>query len=140
MKNSAIKPRRIKLMMDLAERLAKESKDAILKVGCIITDKHGERPLGWGWNGGARGQSDERESMESGKSGLGHSEIQALIKSDFSVPDKLVFVTTAPCPMCAKMLVNARVKRVYYKNVYRSKEGIDILSRAGIKCVKVRDK
>lgn len=60
--------RRINLMMDIAEKLAEQSKDPKLKVGCVITDEFAERPLGWGWNGGARGQSDERESMEEGKS------------------------------------------------------------------------
>lgn len=132
-----MKQRRIQLMMDLAERLAQESKDTSLKVGCVITDEHGERPLGWGWNAGARGQSDERESSESGQSGLVHAEAQALLKTDYSTPNKSVFVTTAPCDMCAKMLVNARVHSVYYKNVYRCNKGIDILRAAGVYCFKV---
>lgn len=124
-------------MMDIAETLAEQSKDPNLKVGCVITDEHGERPLGWGWNGGARGQSDERESSEPGQSGLAHAEVQALIKTDYSIPNKVVFVTTAPCSMCAKILVNARVHSVYYKNVYRCDKGIDILYKAGVYCFKV---
>lgn len=118
----------IKFIQDLAQR----SEDDRLKVGCVITDENTERILGFGWNGGAKGQSDQPESLEEGKSNLIHAEINALIKTDYSIPNKVVFITHSPCRVCAKVLVNAKIKKLYYINDYRDLSALDILTNAGI--------
>jgi dCMP deaminase len=118
--------------MNLACDIAKRSKDTKLKVGCVIADENLERILGFGWNGGARGQSDERESIDPGQSNLIHAEVNALIKTDYSIPNKVVFLTHAPCKVCAKVLVNAKIERLYYKIEYNGPHGLDILQKAGI--------
>ena len=46
-----------------------------------------------------------------------------------------VYVTWSPCVHCAKVIVSAGIKKVFYKNQYdRSQEGIYFLSRNGIEC------
>ena len=120
------------IMMGLAESLANRSHDPKHKVGCVITDSKRERVLGMGYNGGARGLSNARDSMVSGHSGLIHAEANALIKCDYSHPEKVVFVTLSPCKVCAKMLVNAGATEVYYKEIYEY-QALRILDKAGIK-------
>lgn len=119
------------IFMELAERLSQRSKDPKIQVGCVICDERLERVIAIGYNGGARGQDDGRESMEQGKSGLIHAEANALVKCDYSIPNKIVFLTHSPCTVCAKMLVNAGVKKLYFKNKYDEKP-LNILRTAGI--------
>ena len=46
-----------------------------------------------------------------------------------------VYVTWSPCVHCAKIIVSAGIKKVFYKKQYdRSQEGIYFLSRNGIEC------
>ena len=120
------------ILMDLAFQIAKRSKDNKMQVGCVIADENLERILGFGWNGGARGQSDEREGDGQGQSNLIHAEINALIKTDYSIPNKVVFLTHTPCRVCAKVLVNAKIERLFYKVEYNGPHGLDILQKAGI--------
>lgn len=61
-----------------------------------------------------------------------HAETNALIKLNYSEPDKIAYVTTCPCRMCAISLVNAGVREVVYGRDYRLKEGLDILRSAGV--------
>ena len=46
-----------------------------------------------------------------------------------------MYVTTSPCIECAKLIVQAGIKRVVYSNKYRLTDGIDLLTRAGIEVV-----
>lgn len=128
------------IFMQLAKNLSQRSLDPRLKVGCVITDEHYERVLGLGFNGGARGQSDLPESDIPGASQLIHAEVNALIKCDNTVQNKVVFLTHAPCKICAKMLVNARVKEVYYNEIYRDVTGLEILKNANVKVTKYETK
>ncbi|MDD6153453.1 MAG: deoxycytidylate deaminase [Candidatus Avelusimicrobium sp.] len=46
-----------------------------------------------------------------------------------------VYVTWSPCVHCAKVIVSAGIKKVFYKNTYdRSPEGIFFLEKNGIEC------
>lgn len=120
------------IMMNLAEDLAQRSKDHKYKVGCVVTDEDLSRVIGMGYNGGAKGQSDKRESSDPGCSNLIHAEINALIKTDYSIPNKIIFITHSPCRVCSKVIVNAGVKKLYYKNLYDS-SSFDILESANIR-------
>ena len=64
-----------------------------------------------------------------------HSEANAVINCD--VPrsvEKIVFVTTLPCAMCAKYLINlGNVQEVFYLNDYRIRDSIELLHTVGIK-------
>jgi dCMP deaminase len=120
------------IIMEFTVNLSLRSEDERLKVGCVVTDENLEKILGFGWNGGARKQSDQPESLEEGKSNLIHAEINALIKTDYSIPNKIVFLTHSPCRVCAKVMVNAKIKKLYYLNDYRDLSALDILKDAGI--------
>ena len=68
-----------------------------------------------------------------------HAEANAITKiarSHNSSEGATMYVTTSPCIECAKLIIQAGIKRVVYCDDYRSEEGLDLLKRVGIECVK----
>ena len=43
-----------------------------------------------------------------------------------------LYVTASPCAECAKLIIQAGIKRVVYRDAYRLTDGIDLLKRAGV--------
>ncbi|MBR7134173.1 MAG: hypothetical protein IKC85_01250, partial [Bacteroidaceae bacterium] len=43
-----------------------------------------------------------------------------------------LYVTASPCIECAKLIIQAGIKRVVYAEHYHLTDGIDLLNRAGI--------
>ena len=118
--------------MRMAEELAKRSTCARSQVGSVIATGDLTQVLGIGYNGNARGLPNACDGNEPGRCGCLHSEANALIKAGAQVDDKVMFVTTSPCVMCAKMIVNSNVRRVYYRTTYRDQAGLEVLRRAGV--------
>lgn len=132
---TAAPPDRIPLeevYMRMAEELAKRSTCARNQVGSVITSADLTQVLGIGYNGNARGLPNRCDTTEPGSCGCVHSEANALLKAGAQTPGKRMFVTVSPCVMCAKMIVNANVERVYYRRSYRLASGIEVLQEAGI--------
>lgn len=64
-----------------------------------------------------------------------HAEANAIskvAKSGNSAEGSTLFITASPCIECAKLIIQAGIKRVVYKDEYRLTDGIDLLKRAGI--------
>lgn len=64
-----------------------------------------------------------------------HAEANAITKvakSNNSSHDATLYVTSSPCMECAKLIIQAGIRRVVYCNEYRKREGLDLLERAGI--------
>ena len=121
----------LRLAVDLAQR----STCARRHVGCVIVSEDNQRVLSIGYNGSWKGGPNECDSSEPGKCGCLHGEENALIKLDYNDPvSKKIYTTTMPCVMCAKRIINAGIKEVIYLEEYRNKEGIEVLSKAGISC------
>jgi dCMP deaminase len=133
-----IAPERIPLeevYMRMAEELAKRSTCARNQVGTVIATSDLTQVVGIGYNGNARGLPNRCDSSEPGHCGCIHSEANALLKAGAGLPGKVMFVTVSPCAMCAKMIVNANVERVYYRTTYREPAGLAVLAAAGIEAV-----
>ncbi len=67
-----------------------------------------------------------------------HAEANAITKvaqSSNSSSGATLYVTASPCIECAKLIIQAGIKRVVYGEVYRLCDGLDLLRRAGIECV-----
>jgi dCMP deaminase len=121
--------------MRMAEELAKRSTCARLQVGSVITTPDLTQVLGIGYNGNARGLPNRCDSNQPGNCGCIHSEQNALIKAGAGLPGKVMFVSASPCVMCAKMIINTNVGRVYYREAYRDPAGLDVLRQAGVEVV-----
>ena len=63
--------------------------------------------------------------------------ISKIAKSGNSSEGSTMYVTASPCLECAKLIIQAGIKRVVYKDEYRLTDGIDLLKRAGIEIVKL---
>ncbi|MDH6306395.1 dCMP deaminase [Parabacteroides sp. PF5-5] len=64
-----------------------------------------------------------------------HAEANAITKvaaSSNSSKDATIYVTSAPCIECAKLIIQSGIKRVVYSEKYRVEDGCDLLERAGI--------
>jgi len=124
------RPPLFEVYMRMAEELAKRSTCARLQVGTVITDAELENVVAIGYNGNARGFPNRCDSDEAGKCGCIHSEMNALVKSPGHMRDKVAFITASPCVMCAKLMVQASVSHVFYREEYRTPSGLEVL-RAG---------
>lgn len=66
-----------------------------------------------------------------------HAEANAITKlarSNNNSDGSTLYVTSSPCIECAKLIIQAGIKRVVYSEAYRLDDGIRLLNRAGIKC------
>lgn len=64
-----------------------------------------------------------------------HAEANAITKiarSGNNSDGATLYVTDAPCIECAKLIIQAGIKRVVYARSYRLTDGIDLLADAGI--------
>ena len=64
-----------------------------------------------------------------------HAEANAITKvarSNNSSEGATLYVTSSPCIECAKLIIQAGIRRVVFSEYYRDTDGIDLLNRAGI--------
>jgi dCMP deaminase len=122
------------MFLKMAHIAAERATCQRLKVGAIITDAAMTTIWSMGFNGNARGLPNGCTTPdEPGNCGCDiHAEINALIKAPYHEGDLVMFCTHSPCRACAKAIINSRVRRVVYRTLYRSQEGVDLLRSAGI--------
>ena len=64
-----------------------------------------------------------------------HAEANAITKiarSGNNSDGSTLYVTDSPCIECAKLIIQAGIRRVIYSREYRLTDGVDLLRRAGI--------
>ena len=64
-----------------------------------------------------------------------HAEANAITKlarSNNNSDGATIYITASPCIECAKLIIQAGIKRVIYSEHYRLEDGIELLKRAGI--------
>lgn len=119
--------------MEMAESVSKLSHAKRLQVGAVVVKDN--RVISFGYNGTPRGWDNNCELVDedgklSTKKEVIHAEMNAiakLAKSTESGEGAEMFITHAPCMECAKLIFQSGISRVYYKNKYRTAEGIDFL-------------
>jgi dCMP deaminase len=137
MNNKLNRPAWDNIWMQVAETIAQRSHHPSFKVGAVIVTSDNTQVLSIGYNGNAAGFQNEPISTEPGCSELLHAEINALLKLDYNNPkEKIMYITLMPCIMCSKAIVNSGIKKVIYKEEYRDKRGIELLSKANIEVLK----
>ena len=121
------------IWMQFAKRISLRSHDPRFQVGCCIVTKDNCQVLAIGYNGDHKGGPNKHESPEPGHSGFIHAEINALIKCDYNnLKPRKIYVTLAPCKMCAKAIINAGIEELIYGVEYRDMSGVDLLRENGI--------
>lgn len=132
MGTSEIRISKEEMFMRMAEVAASRSTCQRRKVGVVITDWEGMSVLSIGYNGNAKGLPNKCDSDVPGDCGCIHAEINALIKAPFHQGDLIIYSTVAPCEDCAKLILNSRVKAVYYREEYRNNDGLILFNRTNL--------
>ena len=105
----------------------------VVKEKMIISDGYNGTPSGF--------ENICEDDTNTTKPYVLHAEANAITKlarSSNNSDGATLYVTAAPCIECAKLIIQAGIKRVVYAEDYRSEEGLNLLRRVGIECVQCR--
>ena len=72
-----------------------------------------------------------------------HAEANAITKlarSSNNSDGATLYVTASPCIECAKLIIQAGIKRVIYGEEYRLSDGLDLMRKAGIEVLLLEQK
>ena len=129
-----------KMYMEMARAAAKQSKAKKRKVGAIAVDKNGNI-IGVGINGTPTGWiNNEDIDPATGKTAefVLHAEenlISKISRSSASSESATLYVTTAPCIKCARLIAQSGFTRVVCGEEYKTNSGINLLSTLNIEVV-----
>ena len=125
--------------MNIAVEVSASSYAVKKKVGCIIVKNH--NIIAIGYNGTPSGFDNNCETLclitnkfKTNKEVL-HAESNAIAKcatGTSSSEGAKMYCTYSPCFNCAKLIVQAKIKTVYFKEYYKLKDGLALLKNAGI--------
>lgn len=101
----------------------------IVKDKMIISDGYNGTPVGF--------ENVCEDENDHTKAYVLHAEANAITKvaqSNNSSNGATLYVTSSPCIECAKLIIQAGIKRVVFNEIYRLTDGIELMKRAGIDC------
>ena len=129
--------------MKAAQVYAELSTAERLQVGCVIVKDN--TIIGIGYNGMPSGWDNICEEIKhtdftgtivkKSKAEVLHAETNAIAKvsrSNNSTDSADLFVTHAPCLECAKLIYQSGIKSVFYRDTYRSEDGIKFLQKCNV--------
>ena len=125
--------------LEMARVWAKNSYCTRRKVGALLVKDR--MIISDGFNGTPSGFENICEDPATGKTKpyVLHAEANAITKvakSGNNSQGATLYVTDAPCMECAKLIIQAGIKRVVYVIEYSVRDGIELLRRAGIEVCK----
>ena len=123
--------------LEMARIWAKNSYCTRRQVGALVVKNN--MIISDGYNGTPSGFENVCED-ENGitKPYVLHAEANAITKlarSSNNSEGATIYITASPCIECAKLIIQAGIKRVVYGEKYRLTDGIELLQRAGIEVV-----
>lgn len=139
--------------MEMSELAATRSTCLRRQVGAVIVqDKH---VIATGYNGAPQGVPHCGEKGGCMREEMGipsgerhelcralHAEQNAIIQAATlaqSIQGATMYVTHQPCIICAKMIINAGIRRIVVKEGYPDELAVEILAEAGLKIVMLED-
>ena len=136
--------------MDITELVAKRSTCTRRAVGAVLVKD--KQILATGYNGAPTGITHcfdtgclrEQMNIPSGERhelcrGV-HAEQNAIVQAALygvSIKDATLFCTNLPCSICAKMLINAGIKTIYFKSGYADTISEGMMEEAEIEVIKL---
>ena len=124
--------------LEMAEIWARNSYCKRRKVGALLVKDR--MIISDGYNGTPSGFENVCEEDGVTKPYVLHAEANAITKvakSGNSSEGATLYVTASPCLECSKLIIQAGIRRVVYRDEYRLTDGVDLLRRAGIEVEKV---
>ncbi|UZE92533.1 MAG: cytidine/deoxycytidylate deaminase family protein [Methanosarcinales archaeon] len=135
--------------MEIASVVAKRSTCLRNQVGAVIV--RDKRIIATGYNGAPKGLPHcldigcirEQNNIPSGERHelcrAVHAEQNAILQAAIhgvSTENATMYCTHQPCILCAKMMINAGIKKVVYANQYPDTEALEFLKQANVDVVK----
>lgn len=137
--------------MEIAHVVAKRSTCLRRRVGAVLVS--GRRILATGYNGAPRGLAHcaerggcyreqlgvppgERQEICRGVHAEQNAVIQCAIHGVAITGEAVLYSTTQPCVTCAKILINAGVRRIVYAGDYPDEFAMDMFREAGVELVR----
>lgn len=148
------RPKWDEYFMDIAEVVSSRSNCSRRHVAAVIVKDH--RIISTGYNGTPRGitncfeggccrcnsETPSGEKLE--ECICSHGEENAIVQAAYhgiSVNQGILYTTYSPCLLCAKMIINAGIKEVVYKDRYTIDEtSMKLLKEAGVKVRSLKEK
>lgn len=140
--------------MEMAELTAKRATCSRRQVGAVIIRDN--RAVATGYNGAPRGLAHCEEKGGCLRQKLGipsgqrhelcralHAEQNAIISAASmgnAIEGGTIYITHQPCVICAKMIVNAGIKRIVVREGYPDELSMEILDEAGLKVERLGEK
>jgi dCMP deaminase len=139
--------------MNIAKLSAERSTCLRRKVGAVIVkDKH---IMSTGYNGAPKGVAHcdeiggcirEQKNIPAGERHelcrAIHAEQNAIIHAATSgqgIEGATIYITNQPCAICAKMIINAGIRKIVVAEGYPDEFAVEILDEAGLKIVNLEN-
>lgn len=134
--------------MNIAIEVSRRSTCTRRQIGAIIVSPHGEIKS-TGYNGNPRGLPHceemgcirDRMNIPSGTRletcTAVHAEQNALIQAGTNAQGSTLYSTIVPCPICARMILNAQIVHVVFIGDYSDLSGLELLKQGGIKVTRL---
>ena len=135
-----------KAYLDMAHRWGQMSRAERLKVGCLIV-KDGSI-VSDGFNGTPAGLDNTCEydtwlhgvPVQVTRPEVVHAEANAVAKlasSSASGAGGTLYCHYSSCIDCAKLLIQSRIERVVFRELYRDQAGLDLFRQAGVEILHI---
>lgn len=122
--------------MGVALTASLRSKDPSTQVGAYIVSKD-NKPLSIGYNGLTKGMDDDsfcwdsigektNEVYTTKNFWVAHAEANAILNYKGNLEDSTIYVTLFPCNECAKLIIQAGIKKVIYLRDYSNDDLVRI--------------
>ena len=138
--------------MEMAELTAQRSTCIRRQVGAVIVRE--KRAIATGYNGAPRGLAHCEEKGGCLRQKLQipsgqrhelcralHAEQNAIIQAasmGHAIEGGTIYITHQPCVICAKMIVNAGIRRIVVRQGYPDQLAMEILEEAGLRVEKLK--
>jgi dCMP deaminase len=151
MENKNARPTWDEYFAAITRQVATRSTCLRRKVGAIVVKE--KRILTTGYNGAPKGTRNcleigyclrEQLCIPSGQRHeicrALHAEQNAIIQAAYhgvKIEGSIMYATTQPCVMCAKMMINSGIKKIYFFEEYPDPLSKQLLGEAGLRQVKL---
>lgn len=135
-----MRPSKIQNYMAMAEVVAERSHDLETQVGSVLVRSANDTVVSTGFNGFIAGAPDDKLPITRPDKYeyIQHSELNLIAncaKNGISTDGCYVVCTMSPCKQCTRLLVNAGIRKVIAKNLYKDFGDVQHMKDLEVRCL-----
>ena len=131
----------IKANIDIAYIYANLSYAKRRKCGAVLVTPDNKRILMGGYNGTLPGFPNVCEVNDKTLEEVVHAEqnvITFCAKNGIKTDGCILYSTTLPCVNCAKLIISAGIKTVYFVEDYRDRRSLELFQKSGVSVYRIK--